>query len=79
MLPFHKPRKAGSVVSVVMHKDSSQEPMHEEGEHPQELVMAMDQLIQALHNKDANKASEAFRAAFECLEAYPHVEGEENE
>ena len=74
MLPFLKPEKAASVI-VARLKDHKVEPEHEESEHHHELSAAAQDLIKAVHMKDVSAVADALRAAFQHLDAEPHVEG----
>lgn len=50
------------------------EPMHEEGEHGPALLSCAEDLISAVHMKDANKVAEALKSAFEVMGSEPHEE-----
>jgi len=78
MLPFLQPRKQAGVIIAKRVGDKT-EPMHEEGEHEPGLMAAVEDLISAVHAKDAQGAADAFKAAFEICESYPHEEGAELE
>jgi hypothetical protein len=45
-----------------------------EEEGPDTLMVCMEELIDAIHAKDASAAVDAFRTAFEELEMTPHEE-----
>lgn len=74
MLPFLNPRKSAGVIIAKRVGDKT-EPMHEEGEPEPGLMAAAEDLISAVHMKDAKAVAEAFKAAFEVCESYPHEEG----
>lgn len=62
MLPFLQPKKLASVIALKHKKDGSNEPSHEEGEHTPELMSASEELINAVHSKDANRVAAAVKA-----------------
>ncbi len=74
MLPFLQARKSAGVIMAKRVGDKT-EPMHEEGEHEPGLMAAAEDLISAVHSKDANAVADAFKAAFEVCESCPHEEG----
>lgn len=76
MLPFLKPKKLSAIIIHKTKPEGGTEPMHEEGEEMPELVGAAENLISAVHAKDAHATAEAIKAAFEICESYPHYEGE---
>lgn len=43
--------------------------------HPEELRVIAQDLIEAVHSKDAEKVCDALCAAFGCLDSQPHEEG----
>jgi len=74
MLPFLAPKKQAGVI-MAKRVGEKTEPMHEEGEHEPGLMAAAEDLISAVHAKDAKAVADAFKAAFEVCESYPHEEG----
>ena len=76
MLPFLKPKKQASVLVVKNKAEGGLEPMHEEGEHAPGMIDFMQELIDAIHSKDAAAAADAFMAASHFADAEPHEEGE---
>lgn len=76
MLPFLQPKKAAAVIIAKRKPEGSAEPMHEEGEEDPALMSCAEDLISAVHAKDAVGVANAMRAAFEVMDAAPHVEGE---
>jgi hypothetical protein len=67
MLPFLSPRKSSSTVMVQSHDDGSQEHLGEEGdEHG--ILSAAEDLISAIHSKDAHQVAEALKAAVAMLD-----------
>lgn len=74
MLPFLAPKKQAGVIIAKRVGDKT-EPMHEEGEEDPGLMAAAEDLISAIHAKDAKAAAQALKAAFEVCDAYPHEEG----
>ncbi len=79
MLPFLQPKKAAGVIMAKRTPQGTTEPMHEEGEHEPGLMSAAEDLISAVHAKDAKGVADAFKAAFEVCESYPHEENEQME
>ena len=75
MLPFLKPKITTSVVIAKHKPEGGLEPLHEEGHEMPELVGAAEELISAVHSKDAHAVAEALKSAFEICEMYPHEEG----
>lgn len=75
MLPFLQPKKQASVIMAKRVGDKT-EPMHEEGEHDPGLMSAAEDLISAVHSKDAKAVAGALKAAWEVCDSY---EGEESE
>lgn len=65
MLPFLNSK---STSSVIVAKRSKSDAEHDEGSN-QGLVMAMEDLISALHSKDAKAAAAAFEYGFNCLDS----------
>lgn len=75
-LPFLKPRRRDAAVIISTRKaEGGQIEQGEEGSLPEGLHMASEDLIRAVHSKDAAAVSEALKAAFEILDAQPHEEG----
>jgi hypothetical protein len=75
MLPFLKARKVGSTAQTVSSADGHQERLGEEGETDVGLMSAAEDLIRAVHAKDAQAVADAMKAAFEIMEEMPHEEG----
>lgn len=70
MIPFLKSKEA----SVSMPADTiKREP--DDGAEYDALESAADDLIAAIHSKDAKGVAAALRAAFELAESQPHEEG----
>ena len=76
MLPFLQPRKQAGVIIAKRTPKETTEVIEEEGEHAPGLMAAAEDLISAVHSKDAKGVADAFKAAFEVCESYPHEEGE---
>lgn len=62
MLPFLKARKLDSVVTMQHRDDGTNIPMDGEGENHAHMAVAED-LIRAIHAKDAKAVSEALMAS----------------
>lgn len=74
MLPFlKKKRDAGLGTMLVQDRkpDETKEQSEDDG-----LKLAAEDLCKAVESKDYNKVAEALRAAFQILDAEPHLEGE---
>lgn len=67
-LPFLKPRKIATVIIAHRAQGGAIEASHEEGQPHPDLLRACENLISAVHMKDAHAVSEALRYAFECLD-----------
>lgn len=65
-LPFLKPKKIASVIGEARRKDGSKDV--EQLGHSEQLVKIAEQLISAVHAKDATKVAQALDDAFEHLE-----------
>jgi hypothetical protein len=74
MLPFLKKTKEASVSAapqtIVRESDHEEELEHEP------LDVIAQELVDAVHKKDAKLVADCLHAAFEILDAMPHVEGE---
>jgi hypothetical protein len=68
MLPFLKPKQAGSVVSV-KYGEGKQESEGVEGEHSPGHMAAAEDLISAVHAKDAKGVADALKAHHELMES----------
>ena len=73
MLPFLQPKKMSSVIVAKMKPEGGVEP---EEATDSSLEMAAEELIRAVHSKDASAVATALQAAFEVCDAMPHEEGE---
>lgn len=69
MLPFLKQRKIASVIMAKRKPDGAIEPISEEGEETPELMSAAEDLIRALHSKDAGAVAAALKAAFQMMDS----------
>ena len=74
MLPFLKRTKEASVSAPA--QTIVRESDHEEELEHQPLDIIAEELIDAVHKKDAKLVADCLHAAFEMLDAMPHVEGE---
>ena len=72
-LPFLKPKKVAGLIVAQRLPDGGKKELHEED---QGLKACSADLIRAVHAKDEDGVAAAIRAAFEILDAQPHVEGE---
>lgn len=71
MLPFLQPRKQAGVIIAKRKPEGGIEPMHEEGEHEPGLMAAAEDLISAVHAKDAKGVADAMKAGYECCSYGP--------
>lgn len=61
--------------SIIMGRKEEGKPMELPAEeHP--LMAAAEDLIQAVHSKDAHAVADALEAAFQISDSLPHEEGE---
>ena len=79
MLPFLKPKAVAGLIISHRKPDGSKEESHTEGNENEALEACAEDLIRAIHAKDAKSAAAAFKAAFEVCESYPHEEAEHSE
>ncbi len=66
MLPFLKPKKAGTVM-VAKYSNGETKSEGEVGEHNEGLMSAAQDLISAIHAKDAKAVCDALCAAKEMI------------
>lgn len=62
MLPFLKPKQAGSVMSIKYDEKKGQESEGMEGEHSPGIMSAAEDLISAIHAKDSKGVADALKA-----------------
>lgn len=74
MLPFLKPKPQVGLIIENRKPDGNSEKEHEDHDD-MGLEACSEDLIRAVHAKDAKSVAAALRAAFEICEAYPHEEG----
>lgn len=74
MLPFLKKSKEASVSAPA--QTIVRESDHEEKLEHEPLDIIAEELIDAVHKKDVKMVADCLHAAFEILDALPHVEGE---
>lgn len=67
MLPFLAPKKQASVIMAKRVGDKT-EVESEEGEHAPGLMAAAEDLISAVHAKDAKGVASAMKAGYECCD-----------
>lgn len=73
MLPFLKPKAVAGLI-ISKRKPDAEAPIqesHSEENEDQGLEMAMEDLIRAIHAKDAKAACAAFKAAQEISDSEP--------
>lgn len=75
MLPFLKVKRDAAVIVRERKPDEISPENHENDE----LKIAAQDLIDAVHNKDVAAVAKAFRAAFDLLEVQPHDEVEHSQ
>lgn len=76
MLPFLKPKAVSGIIISHRKSDGSDPKNEPEDQEDQGLMACAEQMIRAMHAKDAQGVAEAFKAAFEILESAPHEEAE---
>lgn len=74
MLPFLGPKKISSVIVAGRKPDGSLNPQGDEGEMDAGLMSAAEDLIQAVHAKDATAVASALKAAFQMSDDDSDVE-----
>jgi hypothetical protein len=75
MLPFLKPRQQTGLIVSTRKPDGGSEESHTEGQEDEGLHACSEDLIKAIHSKDAHGVTAAIKAAFEILDSMPHEEG----
>lgn len=73
-LPFLDKRKVAGLIIAKRKPDGSTEEMHTEGDENAPIMSCADDLISAVHAKDASGVAAAMRAAFEILDSEPPKE-----
>lgn len=80
MLPFLKPKKVASViVANRQEEDGALESAGPADEMDPGLMAAAEDLIQAVHAKDAHATAMALQSAFDIADSMPHEEGPHEE
>lgn len=69
MLPFLNPRKSASIMIAKRTPEEKTESVKEEGEHHPGLMAAAEDLISAVHAKDAKGVADAMKAGYDCCGA----------
>lgn len=77
MLPFLQPKKITSIMMAVKKPDGSIEQKGPEDEPDHALMSAAEDLISAVHMKDAKAVAEAIKAAFELCDSEADSEGQD--
>lgn len=72
MLPFLKQRRDAGLIVQTRKPDEKPSESEDMGDP---VEACAEDLINAIHAKDVRRAAEAMRAAFEIMDAEPHVEG----
>ena len=80
MLPFMKPKHQTGIM-VAYRKPDDEETAQQAPDHEElsELEICAEDLIRAIHSKDAKAVSEAFKDLFEICEMHPHDEYDHEE
>jgi hypothetical protein len=76
MLPFLKPKTQTGLIISQRKPDGETEEKGMEDQEDMGLMSAAEDLIRAVHAKDAKAVASALRAAFEIVDSEAHVEGE---
>lgn len=77
MLPFLQPKKLASVIIAKRNEDGTSKPDEHEGEHTPELIKACEDLISAVHSKDATSVASAIKYAVDCIQGNHDASNEE--
>jgi hypothetical protein len=75
-LPFDKNKQKTAALHVDVRRPDAADELSEDKDDMSGLIYAAHDLLTAIEAKDVKGISEAFRAAFEILEAEPHFEAE---
>lgn len=75
MLPFLKPKKAASVITANTNPDGGIDSEGPVDEMDPGLMASAEDLIRAVHAKDATAVAHALQAAFDIADSMPHEEG----
>lgn len=62
LLPFLQPKKLASTILAKRNSDGTSKPDEHEGEHKPEHMKAAEDLISAIHSKDATKVADAIKS-----------------
>lgn len=73
MLPFLKPKNISSVIMTKIKPEGGIEPVNEEGEPAPEMMAVAEELISAVHSKDAKALAEVLSALM-CMNDMDEVE-----
>lgn len=73
MLPFLKQKPSVAGISIQIRPPDNKE---EKTEEKQELEMHCKAILDAVKAQSPSALADAMKNAFECLESYPHEEGE---
>jgi hypothetical protein len=76
MLPYLKPRRVAGLIVAKTKPQGGIEDLHEAGSEDEAIIACAEDMIRAMHAKDAKSLASALKAAFEIVDALPHVEGE---
>lgn len=74
MLPFLKAKRQTGLIVSQRKPDGGKEELYEEGNENAGLEACAEDLIRAVHAKDAEAVARAFKDAFELCETQPHDE-----
>lgn len=74
MLPYLKAKRQPGLIIATRKADGGKIENGMEGEEDQGLMACAEDLIRAIHAKDAQAVAGAFKAAFELCETQPHDE-----
>ncbi len=69
MLPFLKPKTVAGIIMTKRKSDGGMELPENEGPEGDSLEACAEDLIRAIHSKDARAVAAAWRAGAECLGA----------
>jgi len=76
MLPFLKAKQAGIAGTIQKFREPDQKEAQEEQDEPSEEHMAIaHDVMRAVKADDTKELAKALKAAFEIMDAEPHIEG----
>ena len=80
-LPFLDKKRIAASLAMKMKEGAPtmEESQEDQDEQVNAIEYCMEDLITAIHNKDAKAAAQAFKDCFDVLDSMPHEEGPHTE